>query len=133
MNKTRQSTVPGKRAHFEGRRKDEADWQALLPDEWRNMVIAPLRFKAHREYEMTATRCFGYDADDTTCYYAYHFVLNRCCSDDDEDFYETVSYGETLHAWRLRDDRWLIHRIIHTGGDEAPARGFYSFAEQYPR
>ena len=108
------------------------DWQIFLPSEWRDMVIEPFDFKQHREYEMAAARCFGYDIDGTTCYYTHNYALNQSRSDDDEEFYEVVAYGETVHAWRLRDERWLIYRVVYTGGECAPARGFYSFAEQHP-
>lgn len=108
------------------------DWQAYLPAEWRAMVVEPLDFKQHREYEISAARCFGYDVDGATCYYTHSYALNQSRSDDDEEFYEVVTYGETVHAWRLRDDRWLNYRVVYSG-DGAPGRGFYSFSEQAPR
>ena len=109
------------------------DWQIFLPDEWRAMVIEPFDFKQHREYEMAAARCFGYDIDGATCYYAHSYALNQSRSDDDEEFYEVVAYGETVHAWRLRDERWLTWRVVHTGEDSDPRRGFYSFSDRPPR
>lgn len=109
------------------------DWLLFLPEEWRDMVIEPLDFQQHREYEMAAMRSFGYDVDGTACYYAHSYALNESRSDDDEDFYEVVAYGESVHAWRLRDERWLTYRMVYTGGDGTPARGFYSFSEQQPR
>lgn len=109
------------------------DWLRFLPDEWRDMVIAPLDFQQHREYEMAAMRCFGYDVDGAACYYAHSYALNESRSDDDEDFYEVVAYGESVHAWRLRDERWLTYRVVYTGGDALPARGFYSFSDKAPR
>ena len=81
------------------------DWLLFLPDEWRDMVIEPLDFQQHREYEMAAMRSFGYDVDGLTCYYAHSYALNESRTDDDEDFYEVVAYGESVHAWRLRDER----------------------------
>jgi hypothetical protein len=109
------------------------DWQAFLPAEWRDMVIAPLDFKQHLEYEMAATRSFGYDVDGAACYYAHSYLLNESRSDDDEDFYEVVAYGESVHAWRLRDERWLTYRVVYAGGEGSPGRGFYSLSEQAPR
>ena len=108
-------------------------WLAQLPDEWRDMVITPLDFVEHCEYEITARRCFGYDVDGETCYYAHGYALNESRSDDDEDFYQVVAYSETVHAWRLRDDRWLIHRVVLHGGEATPGRAFYTFAEHCPR
>lgn len=113
--------------------RDRTDWLAYLPSEWREMAIAPLDFVEHREYEVAARRCQGYDVDGNACYYAHGYVLTEPRSDDDEEFYQVVAYSETVHAWRLRDDRWLIHRIVHHCGEGAPGRGFYSFAEQCPR
>lgn len=113
--------------------RDRTDWLAYLPSEWREMVIAPLDFALHHEYEVAASRCLGYDVDGQTCYYAHGYALNEVRSDDDEEFYQVVVYGESVHAWRLRDDRWLIHRIVHHCGEGAPGRGFYSFSEQCPR
>ena len=108
-------------------------WLAHLPAEWRDMVIAPLDFVEHREYEMLARRCLGYDVDGETCYYAHDYALAESRSDDDEDFYQVVAYSETVHAWRLRDERWLMHRVVHHGGEGTPGRGFYSFTEHCPR
>ena len=113
--------------------RDSRAWLACLPGAWREMVVEPLDFVEHREYEMAASRCFGHDVDGEVCYYAHGFALNETRSDDDEDFYQVVAYSEAVNAWRLRDERWLIHRVIHQCGEGAPGRGFYSFAEQCPR
>ena len=113
--------------------RDRTAWLAYLPREWREMVIAPLDFVEYHEYEVAASRCLGYDVDGQACYYAHGYALNEPRSDDDEEFYQVVVYSETVHAWRLRDERWLIHRIVHHCGEGAPGRGFYSFAEQCPR
>jgi len=109
------------------------DWLAFLPPEWRAMVIEPLDFKQHHEYEMAAKRCFGYEVDGSICYYAHSYLLNESRSDDDEDFYEVVAYGESVRAWRLRDDRGVSYRAVHSASDAQPSRGFFSFAEQHPR
>ena len=81
---------------------------------------------------MAADRTFGYDVDGLTCYYAHRYALTQSRSDNDEDFYEVIAYGESVHAWRLRDDRWLIHRVIQTDIDGPPGRGFFTFAEHHP-
>lgn len=119
-----------------GRRcRDRAnpDWAARLPAAWREMVCVPLRFVAHREYEMTASRCMGYDEDAQLCYYAHHYLIEVSRSDDDEEFYTDVSGGESVHAWRLRDERWLIHRQPIAGDCQAASRGFYTFSTEPPR
>ncbi|MEY4593071.1 MAG: hypothetical protein RIR18_1966 [Pseudomonadota bacterium] len=109
------------------------DWKLHLPREWRDQVVVALDFIEHREYEMVASRCFGYDEDDSLCYYAHRFLLDALGSDDDEEFYSVVTYGEMVIGWRMRDDRWLIYRVVHSSEEGGSGRGFYSFAEQAPR
>ena len=109
------------------------DWSHHLPAEWRNQVVEALDFTEHREYEMPATRTFGRDVDGELCYYAHRFALSDSRSDNDEDFYQVVTYSETVHAWRLRDERWLSYRLVQTGDDAGPGRAFYSFADKPPR
>ena len=109
------------------------DWSRHLPADWREQVVAPLDFTEHREYEMPASRRFGYDEDGTLCFYAHSYAMTESRSDNDEDFYEVVAYGETVHAWRLRDERWLTYRVIQTAEDGDAQRGFYSFSDQAPR
>ena len=116
-----------------GRDDPTPDWSALLPADWRAMAEAPLRFVEYREYEMPASRCLGYDADDRLCYCAHHYLLETCRSDDDEEFYRAVTGGETLHAWRLRDGRWLVYRRPIADDCQPASRGFYSFAPTAPR
>lgn len=111
----------------------DPDWQQALPAEWRAAAVAPLSFAIHREYEMPACRSFGYDADGAPCYYRHAFLLGAPRSDDDEEFYEAVVYGEEVEAWRLRDERWLVWRIVRQDEDCRAPRGFYSFSEQMPR
>jgi hypothetical protein len=111
---------------------NQIEWQQHLPVEWRDSVIAPLDFTTHREYEMAASRSFGYDGEGRACYYAHRYALDASRSDDDEDFYRVVAYGEAVLAWRLRDERWLIYRRIYTGGENALGRAFYSFSDRPP-
>lgn len=109
------------------------DWQQYLPAEWRQHVVVALDFTEHREYEMPASRSLGHDADGALCYYAHRYLLEESRSDDDEDFYRVVAYGEQVHAWRLCDERWLIYRQVQNGDEHSPGRAFYSFSEQPPR
>lgn len=95
--------------------------------------MAPIAIDRFVEYEMAASRCLGYDGDGLVCFYGHHYALEEPRSDDDEEFYRVVTAGETVRAWRLRDDRWLIYRQTHGGDDCAPRRGFFSLAEQPPR
>lgn len=109
------------------------DWRRHLPAAWGEQVVAPFAFAEHREYEMPASRTLGHDVDGELCFYAHRYALTENRSDDDEDFYQIVTYGETVHAWRLRDERWLTWRVVHTGDDGDAQRGFYIFSDRPPR
>jgi hypothetical protein len=41
-------------------------------------------------------------------------------------------YGESLAAWRLRDDRWLIWREIQKEESGGEARSFYCLSQEMP-
>jgi hypothetical protein len=120
----------GPRRHA-GRHGRLPDWTARLPGDWRDAVAAPLYFRQHAEYEMAAERIQGFDEDNACCYLAHTVREQRMQSDDDEDFYLALIWREEMHAWRLRDGRWLIHRLVQTG--EEGGRAFYSFSETMPR
>jgi len=108
-------------------------WQEGLPKEWRDMATVPLYFRHYQEYEISAERSLGYDEDDAPCFCAHRFQLSELRSEDGEEFYEATTYAEALTAWRLRDGRWLIHRIVLRHEDCRTVRGFYSFSETMPR
>ena len=111
----------------------EKHWCAHLPAEWAAMAIVPLDFRHYREYEMAAERVVGCDEDGAYCYTAYRFRLTEERSDDGEEFYLETIYGEIVNAWKLRDERWLIRRVVVRGEDFSHGRGFYSFSERMPR
>ena len=115
------------------RRRREAafDWQQNLPKQWRRLVIAPLLIERFRDYEMAAERLIGRDEDEQPCYYSSRFVVTDMRSDDDEEFYQVAAYAEALTAWRMRDGRWLIHRLISREGERG--NGFYRFGDRMPR
>lgn len=96
------------------------------------MVIAPLSFHIHREYEMAAERVQGLDEDERCCYLKHHVRQEDLRSDDDGELETVLHYGEIMSAWRLRDERWLIHRSIFWG-EEEEGISFYSFSEHMPR
>ena len=128
-----QSQLESGNAPARRKRERELDWQKGLPVEWRIAAIAPLNFSTFREYEIPASRTLGYDENGQACYYRHSYVQGELCSDDDEEFYEHIAYGEEVEAWRLRDERWLIWRIQHEDGGCRSNRGFYSFSESMPR
>ncbi|WP_412479757.1 hypothetical protein [Azonexus sp. IMCC34839] len=107
-------------------------WKKHLPIDWRNSVDQPLYMKHFSEYEIAAQRCVGYDADERPCFTAHQLTLTRLSSDDDEEFYETVTYSEELAAWRLRDDRWLMFRMS-SANQCNPSLGLYAILPDMPR
>lgn len=107
------------------------DWQLGLPSEWRDCVVVPLWRSTYRDYEMAAERIVGHDEDDQPCYCRSSFIVTETRSEDDEEFYQVAAYAEVLTAWRLRDGRWLIHRLITREGEQGTA--FYSFGDAMPR
>lgn len=113
--------------------REDRSWQEHLPQEWRELVIAPLDLRRYQDYEMAADRVVGYDADDKPCYTSHRFSLTEPRSDDGEEFYTVLAYGEELAAWRLRDERWLVWREIHADEDCQSARSFYTLAQGMPR
>ncbi|MGV8891548.1 MAG: hypothetical protein ACOH2K_01070 [Burkholderiaceae bacterium] len=108
-----------------------ADWQQALPSEWQAAAVVPIRFATYREYEMLAARSLGYDAQGNPCYCRQAFVLDTLRSDDDEEFYEVIAYGEEIQAWRLHDTRWLIWRIEYRE-DGRSKRDCYRFSDCMP-
>ncbi|GAB2182168.1 hypothetical protein DLREEDagrD3_23910 [Denitratisoma sp. agr-D3] len=112
---------------------EQYPWQEGLPKEWRDMTSEPLYFRHYQEYEISAERSVGYDEDDSPCFCSHRFQLSDLRSEDGEELYEETTYAESLTAWRLRDSRWLIHRIVLCHEDCRTVRGFYSFSETMPR
>lgn len=113
-------------------RRDER-WRDRLPVEWARMAVAPVSIEDYRDYEVEAARLVGRDADGTPCFTKHRFVLRQICSDDGDSYYAAMTYGELCTAWRLRDGRWLIHRIVVREGEVEHGRGFYSLSESMPR
>lgn len=107
-------------------------WRERLPEEWQEKVVAPQRFEVHREPQLEAERCFGYDVRQVACYYAHHYRVSEPHSDENEEPQIGTLYGESLVAWLLDDGRWLIHRIVHTA-EHREGRAFYSFSPSMPR
>jgi hypothetical protein len=128
---TRAHTALAELTHSSPRQPDPTQWRIGLPPEWRDLVIPPLSLESHRDYEMAAERTIGRDEDDQPCFCRSRFIVTETRSDDDEEFYQIAAYAEALTAWRLRDDRWLIHRLITREGERG--HGFYSFGEHMPR
>ena len=113
--------------------RESCPWQAHLPLTWRERVVAPLELRRYRDQEIAAERVLGYDAAGRPCYTAYRFSLTEPRSDDGEEFYAVLAYGEALAAWRLADGRWLVWREIRAEESCHEARSFYSLVQEMPR
>jgi hypothetical protein len=105
----------------------EVAWAERLPALWRDLAIGPLWVDVHRDHDSLAERWVGYDEDERPCYCRHRFHL------DIGALGGPAGYAEDLVAWRMRDERWLIHRIIHCRADGGAAYAFYAFGEQMPR
>ena len=111
---------------------DGALWRCGLPAKWRDAVVVPLEMKTHRDYEADAVRTLGRDEDGGLCFSTHRYVLREFRSDDGDDFFMAPIYGEALSAWRLRDGRWLLYRIVAVGEELENARGFFVLSESPP-
>jgi hypothetical protein len=112
---------------------DNLQWWRDLPAKWSGLVVVLTRFDVAREYEIFADRTCGYDEDDAPCYCAYRYLQTALRADDDDIFYEELLYAESLTAWRLRDERWLIFRKIAGNDDCNSTHSLYSFSDSMPR
>ena len=83
-------------------------WADDLPAPLKDLVVTPVHFQVYEDYELRAGRITGCDGANQPCYCASHFVLTDLRSDDDDVFYETPVYTESLTSWRLLDERWLV-------------------------
>lgn len=110
----------------------EVGWSERLPMLWRSLTVGPLWVDVNRDADAGAERWVGYDEEELPCYCRYRFqvpigdlgAINR----DDEGV-----YSEDLAAWRMRDGRWLIHRVINCHARAKTAYAFYAFSESMPR
>ncbi|ADC61816.1 hypothetical protein [Allochromatium vinosum] len=108
-------------------------WSTRLPLEWHDRVVPPSAFRVFREFEVQARRVLGYDASGQLCYSAHDYQLFDPRSDDDEDFYPALTYGESVTAWRLTDGRWLVHRQQEPLGEEAERIDGFTLESHSPR
>ncbi|WP_234267303.1 hypothetical protein [Hydrogenophaga sp. NFH-34] len=115
---TRLRTQRPTRADCPVRWRHDIPWSQDLPDHMAHAVVAPVRFDVLPAPDTTADRIQGYDAQHAPCYRAYRYVRTELRSDDDESYYVAPVYAETLEAWRLTDQRWLV---LHTRVDDYDA------------
>lgn len=108
-------------------------WQDDLPAPLQGLVVVPVRFEVHEDYEMLADHTDGCDAANLPCFCEFHFVVTDLRSDDDEVFFEAPVYTETLTSWRLIDERWLVRQTtidrLRSGGVSTR----FSITQKMPR
>lgn len=107
----------------------KVDWAARLPAFWRGLTIGPLWVDVNRDEGTGAERWMGYDEEEQPCFCRYRFQVPIGFIDSGVESH----YSEDLAAWRLRDGRWLIHRVINSLGEGKAAYAFYAFSERMPR
>lgn len=105
----------------------EINWSDRLPQLWRSLTIGPIWIDVNRDLDAGAERWVGFDEEEAPCYCRYRFKV------DIGSLGATPDYVEDLVAWRMRDGRWLIHRIIKCHADRQTAYAFYGFSESMPR
>src|SRR3990167_4389543 len=108
-------------------------WSQDLPPTLKDLVLTPVHFDVARDYEMRADHTRGRDAANRPCFSELRFVLTQLRSDDDEVFYEVPVYAESLTAWRLVDERWLVcpTRVGH--GAHAEPQTLLTLSDAMPR
>ena len=108
-------------------------WLDDLPAPLKDLVVAPISFQVHQEYDMLADHTCGCDAANKPCYSVFRFVQTQLRSDDDEVFYEAPVYAESLTSWRLVDERWLVCRTTVGSFDAARSETSFSVSDTMPR
>lgn len=113
--------------------RHDIPWSDDLPEGMAGQVVAPLRFDVLPEPGSMADRIQGYDAQHAPCYRAYRYVRTALRSDDDVSYYAAPVYAETLQAWRLTDERWLVLRTRVNDFDAGRARRDLTVQTVMPR
>jgi hypothetical protein len=111
----------------------EVRWADRVPQLWRSLTIGPLWVDVNRDLDAGAERWVGYDEEEQPCYCRYRFQVDIGSVAGDQTEPGRPGYTEDLAAWRMRDGRWLTHRIIMCHADGKTAYAFYSFSEDMPR
>lgn len=82
---------------------------------------------------MHARRVIGDDQAGKPCFCACDYRLIEPRSDDDEEVYPALTYGESVQAWRLLDGRWLVRRWRQPFGEEGEVAIGLSLDTRMPR
>lgn len=130
MNTSHRITSLADEPGRKGTTPDARIWLEDLPAEWLNAIDPPLYYTQYHEYEISAERAVGYDADDKPCFTCHRFLLTQ--TGTSESTQPVVTFSERMSAWRLRDDRWLVFRRNSANHGSEPA-SFYAFSSTMPR
>ena len=82
------------------------------------------------------SRWLGHDEDERPCFVRQCFSLpiGEGAEGQGQVPAQALAHGEDLMAWRLRDGRWLIHRVIVSQAETAPQQySFYALGHDMPR
>lgn len=112
---------------------DDVAWSHNLPGDMATLVVTPVSFDIEADTDAVADRVQGYDSQHQPCYRAYRYLRTELRSDDDESFYETPVYAETVQAWRLADTRWLVRRTQVDDFDSGNQRSHFQLQSAAPR
>ncbi|GAB4063267.1 hypothetical protein [Uliginosibacterium sediminicola] len=104
------------------------NWQARLPIELQDMVIAPAYIESFHDDSIPASKWRGYDSSGEICYYRHTYTLWQECFDDEDQPYLRQLEAEALEAWRCTDGSWL-RRLQRNGAagecrSHTPDKGF---------
>jgi hypothetical protein len=126
---------PEKRAKRASHLGREVDWSTRVPQLWRGLTIGPIWVDVNRDLDAGAERWMGYDEEESPCYCRYRFEVDigSLAESAQAGQVPRPGYVEDLAAWRMRDGRWLIHRIIMCHADGRKSYDFYAFSESMPR
>ena len=108
-------------------------WWSQLPPQWRGEVAQARTYRVFNEHEVPARRILGHDEDGAPCFCAYDYRNLELRSDDDEDLYQALTYGESVRAWRLQDGRWLVYRRLEAFGEDGELESGFTLTERMPR
>lgn len=79
-----------------------------------------------------ARRVVGHDRHGAICFHAYDYQTTQLRSDDDLEYYETITYAESMTAWRLLSGQWLSTHWLMPFGDEEEGRTRVRLTQRMP-
>ncbi|MDA8328517.1 MAG: hypothetical protein M0Z83_06055 [Betaproteobacteria bacterium] len=99
-------------------------------------LIVATRFEHFEEPSARAEKMLGYDSQGRCCYSHHEYALTRYLLDDNDIFYEEVSFYEMQTAWLLESGQWLSRVFSwfgmgHCGNSSGSAR--FELMQNRPR